>query len=245
MPRKLGSKYKRHGTSFKYMKAYIRRNLKKDLAKLERAERSGWYKGSQELQSARRRIRAIYKRYGLDVTKEKVVDNQVTTVSSYHAGKKFQEALKSYGDISAIYMALKEIEGAQKYPAMLHLKRISKNFEEMRDKAILEKLEKGERVSPLMRNLTYENSFDIISRLSQEFHEVFAFMTYNEVLTAVAEGNNTMEELLMKYHEKISDFELTDKQSAQAMKIHHKESQYFNDAKKLHKIRYSHMIKKK
>lgn len=238
------AKKKRHGTSFKYMKAYIGRNLKKSLAKLERAERSGWYKGSEQLQSARGRIRSIYKRYGLDVTKEKVVDNQLTTVSSYHSGKKFQESLKSYGDISAIYMAIKEIESANKYPATLALKRKSKQFESMRDKAILEKLEKGERVSPLMRNLTYENSFNIISRLSQEFHEVFAFMTYNEVLESVAEGDNTMEELLMRYHEKISEFELTEKQTEQAMKIHRKESSYFNDAKKLHKIRYSHMTKK-
>lgn len=238
-------KNKRHGTSFKYMKAYIGRNLKKDLAKLERAERSGWYKGSKELQSARSRIRTIYKRYGLDVTKEKVVDNQLTTVSSYHSGKRFQESLKSYSDISSIYMALKEIESANKYPATLALKRLTSKFEEMRDNAIKEKLEKGERVSPLMRNMTYENSFDIISRLSQEFHEVFAFMTYNEVLEAVAEGNNTMEELLMKYHEKISDFELNEKQTEHAMKIHKKETAFFNDAKKLHKIRYSHMLKRK
>lgn len=239
------AKKKRHGTSFKYMKAYIGRNLKKALGKLERSERSGWYKGSQTLQTARARIRSIYKRYGLDVTKEKVVNNKVTTVSSYHAGKHFQESLKSYGDISAIYMAIKEIESANKYPATLALKRKAQEFESMRDKAILEKLEKGERVSPLMRNLTYENSFDIMSRLSQEFHEVFAFMTYNEVLEAVAEGDNTMEELLTRYHEKISEFELTEKQTEQAMKIHRKESSYFNDAKKLHKIRYSYMTKKK
>lgn len=237
-------KKNRNTVSVKYMRAYIGRNLQKDLKKLQRAESSGWYKGSAQLQSARGRIRQIYKRYGLDVTREKVVDNQVTLVSSYHAGKKFQESLKSYGDISAIYMALKEIESVNPYGAKVKLKRLSSEFDEMRDNAIQKAQQKGKKVSPLMRKMTYENAFDIVSRLSQEFHEVFAFMTYNEVLEAVAEGDNTMESLLMRYHKKISEFELTETEIRNAMKIHNKESSFFTDSRTLHKIRYSHLTKK-
>lgn len=237
-------KRRRNSLTAKYMCAYIGRNLQKDLKKLERAERAGWYKGSDALQSARGRIRGIYKRYGLDVTKERVVNNQVEQVSFYHSGKKFQESLKSYGDISAMYMALKEIEGVNSYGAKMALRRKEREFAELRDKAIAQALEDGKRVSPMMRNMTYENSFDIVSRLSQEFHEVFAFMTYNEVLEAVAEGDNTMEALLMRYHSKVSEFELNEVETKRAMTIHQKESKYFTDSKKLHKIRYSHLLKK-
>lgn len=236
----MSKKRKRSKISVKTMKAYIGRNLQKDLKKLERAEQSGWYKGSNKLQEARGRIRSIYKRYGLEVTKEKVVNNQVTQVSFYHAGKKFQESLRSYGDINAIYQALKLIEEVSPYGAKIAIKRRSKEFERMRDEAIRKAESEGKRVSPEMRKMTFENSFDVISRLSQEFHEVFAFMTYNEVLEAIAEGDNTMEALLTRYHQKISEFELTDEEVRNAMKIHAKESKFFNDSRKLAKIRGYH-----
>lgn len=233
-------KRNRSKVTVKHMKAYIGRNLQKDLKKLERAEISGWYKGSHSLQEARGRIRSIYKRYGLEVTKEKVVDNQVTQVSFYHAGKKFQESLRSYGDINAIYQALKLIENVSPYGAKVAIKRRAQEFERQRDEAIRKAIAEGKRVSPEMRKMTYENSFDVVSRLSQEFHEVFAFMTYNEVLEAIAEGDNTMEALLTRYHKKISEFELNEEEVRHAMKIHQKESKYFTDSRKLAKIRGYH-----
>lgn len=236
----MAKKRKRSRVSIKTMKAHIGRNLQKDLKKLERAEQSGWYKGSAKLQEARGRIRSIYKRYGLEVTKEKVVNNQVTQVSFYHAGKKFQESLRSYGDINAIYHALTLIEEVSPYGAKVAIKRRSQEFERMRDEAIRKAEAEGKRVSPEMRKMTFENSFDVISRLSQEFHEVFAFMTYNEVLEAISEGDNTMEALLTRYHQKISEFELTDEEVRKAMKINAKESKYFNDSRKLAKIRGYH-----
>lgn len=227
----------------KYMKAYIGRNLEKDLKKLQRSETSGWYKGSEKLRSARGRIRQVYKRYGLDITKEKPIFNTQTgkyetiTVSSYHAGKKFRDSLKSYGDISAIYLALKEIEETSVSASKARLKAAEEQFIIDRNKTIAEKIARGERVSPTFKNMTYANAFDIISRLSSEFHEVFAFLTYNEVKTFVTEGNNTMESLLMKYHEKIADMELNDNEFRNAMKIHKKESQAFTDSRVLNKIR--------
>lgn len=235
----------------KYMKAYISRNLEKDLKRLQRSEAAGWYKGSEKLRSARGRIRQVYKRYGLEITREKPVYNaqtgkyDTTIVSSYHYGKKFRESLKSYGDISAIYLALKEIESTSVTASKYRLKAAEEQFIKDRDRSIAEAVARGERVSPTFRNMTYENAFDLISRLSSEFHEVFAFLTYNEVRTFVSEGNNTMESLLMKYHEKIADMELNDNEYINAMKIHSKESKTFTDSRVLNKIRKAGGIYKK
>lgn len=244
-------KRKMNTLTAKYMKAYIGRNLEKDLKKLQRSEASGWYKGSEKLRSARGRIRQVYKRYGLDITREKPIYNtqtgkyETTIVSSYHYGKKFRDSLKSYGDISAIYLALKEIEETSVSASKARLKTAEEQFIIDRDKTIAEKISRGERVSPSFRNMTYANAFDIISRLSSEFHEVFAFLTYNEVKTFVTEGNNTMESLLMKYHEKIADMELNDKEYNNAMKIHRKESEKFTDSRVLNKIRKAGGINRK
>lgn len=245
----MSKKRKRNTLTAKYMKAYISRNLTKALGKLQRAEAGGYYKGSEKLRSARGRIRQIYKRYDLDVTKEKSVfengEYKTVTVSSYHSGKKFQDALRSYGDISAMYLAIKEIEETSVSASKTRLKMIEAEFEKQKLAYIKDAQEKGIRVSPELRNMTYSNSFDVISRLSSEFHEVFAFMTYNEVKTYVTEGNNTIESLLTKYHEKIADYELNDTEMCRALKIHAKENKYFTDSRILNKIRAASMKRRK
>ena len=182
--------------SARYMKSYIAKNMVRLTRKMKRAKDAGWYMGSQNLMSANSTLRYMYRKYGLDP------DN-------YHTGKNFLDNIKSWNEIKAMYNALQKVEQASSYAAKSRLKRYEKEFSEMMEKAKQEAIERGERVTPKMYNTSYSDRFALLSDLSMEFHEIFAFMTYNEVETAIAEGNNTVELLLQKYYNKIKDWDMT------------------------------------
>ena len=87
-------------------------------------------------------------------------------------------------------------------------------MEEARERAIKE----GRKVTKQMYNTSYTKRFELLSDLSTEFHEIFAFMTYNEVETAIAEGNDTIELLLTTYYNKISDWDWKDEDKRERYK---------------------------
>lgn len=188
--RKIGGK----PLSARYMKSYIAKNTVRLTRKMKRAKDAGWYKGSSKLQSASSTLRYLYRKYDYD-------PNQ------YHTGKSFINNLKSWNEIKAMYNALKKIDEANSYAAKSALKRKETEFANLMERAREKAIAEGKRVTPKMFNTTYSERFDLLSDLSSEFHEIFAFMTYEEAETFIAEGNDTIEQLLSAYYRKIEDWD--------------------------------------
>lgn len=188
--RKIGGK----PLSARYMKSYIAKNTVRLTRKMKRAKDAGWYKGSSKLQSASSTLRYLYRKYDYNP-------------DQYHTGKSFINNLKSWNEIKAMYNALKKIDEANSYAAKRALKRKETQFANLMEQAKQKAIAEGKRVRPNMFNTSYSERFDLLSDLSSEFHEIFAFMTYEEAETFIAEGNDTIEQLLSAYYRKIEDWD--------------------------------------
>lgn len=188
--RKVGGK----PLTVKYMKAYIGQNIVRMNRKLKRAKDSGWYMGSELMKQANSTLRYLYRKYDFDP-------------NVLHGGKNFTSNMRSYNEIRALYNALKKIEMTSAFASKTRLKGYEEEFAKKLSEAKEKAIKEGKRVTPQMYNTTFSERFSLLSDLSSEFHEIFAFLTYNEVETAIAEGNDTIEQLLTTYYRKISDWE--------------------------------------
>lgn len=194
------NRQKRRHLNFKEMREYIARNITSATRKLKRWVDNDLYKGSPTMQVAYKNLRQMYKKYGLEESK-------------YHTGKIFRDQIKSYEDLRTLYSSLYNIQGANANEAREHLNSNIKKFE--RAKQIWSAM--GKEVS----NTTYIQAFDTLSYLSQEFHELFAILTYNEVQTALAESDNVVD-VFEKYAKRLENKVLTSKQKEYATKINDK-----------------------
>lgn len=196
-------KYKnqnRRRVTFKEMRAYIAKNLTAAVRKLKRWEKNELYKGSPTMQTARKDLRYMYKRYGFDET-------------SYHSGKIFQSKITSYEELKVLYGAVQRIQGANARDAREQLESNTKSFE--RAKEIWKAL--GKDVS----DISYSQAFDTLSYLSQEFHELFAILTYNEVQVALAQSDSPID-VFHKYAKRLENKVLTEKQKEYSKKLNEK-----------------------
>lgn len=185
---------------FKEMRAYISKTITSATRKLKRWEKSGWYKGSEIMQIARKNLRMLYKKYGYESDK-------------YHTGKIFQSKLTSYEDLKLLYNTILSIQSANSKEAIAKMKE---------NEAIFERIKKTwQKLGVKVSNISYDEAFDSLSLLSEEFHEIFAFMTYNEVKIALAE-NSDIVNVFDRYMSRIEDKILTDKQEHYREKLEEK-----------------------
>lgn len=194
------NRQKRRVIGFKEMREYIARNITSATRKLKRWIDNDLYKGSLTMQVSYKNLRAMYRKYGLEETK-------------YHTGKIFRDQIKSYEDLRTLYTALYNIQGADAKEARETLNQNIKKFE--RAKQLWSAM--GKNVS----NTSYIEAFDTLSYLSQEFHELFAILTYNEVQVALAESDNPVD-VFEKYTSRIENKILTEKQKQYSEKLNEK-----------------------
>lgn len=195
------NRQKRRHLNFKEMREYIARNITAATRKLKRWVDNDLYKGSPTMQVAYKNLRQIYKKYGLEESK-------------YHTGKIFRDQIKSYEDLRSLYSALYNIQGANANEARTQLNKNITRFERAKE---LWKAVGKEKVS----DISYIEAFDTLSYLSQEFHELFAILTYNEVQAALAESDNVVD-VFEKYAKRLENKVLTSKQKEYATKINDK-----------------------
>lgn len=120
--------------------------------------------------------------------------------NSYHTGKTFTKLLISNADLRVLYNTIKDIRSIDTKKVNLEYKKLEKEYEEY--------------------GVSYADSFNYLSTLSSEFHEVFAFLTYDDIKTSYKEEggvNNTM--LFAEFLNTISDKILDEKQTENAKKL--------------------------
>ena len=195
------NRQKPRSVSFHEMREYIARNITPATRKLKRWIKNDLYKGSPIMQVSYKNLRQIYKKYGLEESK-------------YHTGKIFRDQIKSYEDLHSLYSALYNIKGANASEAKAQLNKNINRFE--RAKEVWKAIGK-EKVS----NISYIEAFDKLSYLSQEFHELFAILTYNEVQVSLAESDSIID-VFEKYSSRIENKILTEKQEYYSKKLNEK-----------------------
>ena len=195
------NRQKPRSVGFHEMREYIARNITPATRKLKRWIKNDLYKGSPIMQVSYKNLRQIYKKYGLEESK-------------YHTGKIFRDQIKSYEDLRSLYSALYNIQGANAREAKAQLDKNINRFERAKE---LWKAFGKEKVS----NISYIEAFDKLSYLSQEFHELFAILTYNEVQVALAESDNIID-VFEKYSSRIENKILTSKQQEYSEKLNEK-----------------------
>lgn len=194
------NRQKPRSLGFREMREYIARNITASTRKLKRWIQNDLYKGSPTMQVAYKNLRSMYKKYGFEETK-------------YHTGKIFRDQIKSYEDLKTLYSTLYNIQGADPKEARQMLDQNIKKFE--RAKKLWAAM--GKDVS----KTSYIQAFDTLSYLSQEFHELFAILTYNEVQVALAESDNPVD-VFEKYASRIENKILTEKQKQYSEKLNEK-----------------------
>ena len=101
-------------------------------------------------------------------------------------GKKFRNNIKSNADLGIMYKALKNIIG------------INTKAEAIKYKERVEEYDKY--------GVDFNTSFQTISYLSSEFHELFAVLTYNEVESGLKKGKqDDAIDVLIAYEETLAD----------------------------------------
>ena len=194
------NRQKPRGVPFKEMRAYIGKNITAATRKLKRWVNSGLYKGSPVMQTARKNLRQMYKKYGLEEDR-------------YHTGKIFRDQIKSYEDLRTLYQSIQSIQGANANEAKKQLNKNIHDFE--RAKQIWAALGKD------TSNITFEEAFDMLSYLSQEFHELFSILTYNEVKVALANSGDVVN-VFQRYSKRLEDKVLTTRQEEYTRKLNEK-----------------------
>ena len=101
-------------------------------------------------------------------------------------GKKFRNTIKSNADLGIMYKAFKNII------------EINTKAEAIKYK---EKVEEYKKVG-----IDFNTSFQTISLLSTDFHEIFAVLTYQQVESGLKEGEQTNPyEMLVRFEEELAD----------------------------------------
>ena len=194
------NRQKPRSIGFHEMREYISRNITPAVRKLKRWIKNDLYKGSPAMQVANKNLRSIYQKYGMEESK-------------YHTGKIFRDQIKSYEDLRSLYATLYAIQGADAKEARVQLDKNIRDFE--RAKELWSNF--GKKTS----NISYIQAFDTLSYLSQEFHELFAILTYNEVKVALAQSDNPVD-VFEKYATRLENKILTEKQKEYSKKLNEK-----------------------
>ena len=128
-----------------------------------------------------------------------------------HKGKKFRNEIRSINDLNVFYRSIKDI---LEINARVETRKYNKLKEQYKQNGV-----------------DFDKNFNVLSRLSSEFHEVFAFLTYNDVqtmLTSKEYKTSTVEDILKKYKENLADKELTDRQKYKSCQLNKKIVTRFN-----------------
>lgn len=128
-----------------------------------------------------------------------------------HKGKKFRNEIRSINDLNVFYRSIKDI---LEINARVETRKYNKLKEEYKQNGV-----------------DFDKNFNVLSRLSSEFHEVFAFLTYNDVQTMLISKEyktSTVEDILKKYKENLADKELTDRQKYKSSQLNKKIVTKFN-----------------
>src|SRR5574344_232094 len=128
-----------------------------------------------------------------------------------HKGKKFRNEIRSINDLNVFYRSIKQIMETN---ARVETRKYKKLKEEYKQNGV-----------------DFDKDFNTLSRLSSEFHEVFAFLTYNDVQTMIMSKEyktSTVEDILKKYKENLADKELTDSQKYKSSQLNKKIVTKFN-----------------
>ena len=128
-----------------------------------------------------------------------------------HKGKKFRNEIRSINDLNVFYRSIKDI---LEINARVETRKYNKLKQEYKQNGV-----------------DFDKSFNVLSRLSSEFHEVFAFLTYNDVQTMLSSKEyktSTVEDILKKYKENLADKELTDRQLYKSSQLNKKIVTKFN-----------------
>ena len=128
-----------------------------------------------------------------------------------HKGKKFRNEIRSINDLNVFYRSIKDI---LEINARVETRKYNKLKEQYKQNGV-----------------DFDKNFNVLSRLSSEFHEVFAFLTYNDVqtmLTSKEYKTSTVEDILKKYKENLADKELTDRQAYKSSQLNKKIVTKFN-----------------
>ena len=134
-------------------------------------------------------------------------------------GKKFRDTIKSNSDLGIMYKAFKNIMA-------INTKKESIKYKER----VLEYEKLG---------VDFVKSFNVISNLSSEFHELFAVLTYETVETGLKEGNQkSAYDMLVLFEKELADKDfdkMSDSQRRNIEKLRRKESSRL-DSKQLDNI---------
>lgn len=134
-------------------------------------------------------------------------------------GKKFRDTIKSNADLGIMYKAFKNI--------------ISINTQKEGIK-YRNKIEEYEKVG-----VDFVKSFNVISNLSSEFHELFAVLTYETVETGLKEGDQkNAYDMLVLFEQELADKDfdkMSDSQRRNIENLRRKESSRL-DSKQLDNI---------
>ena len=135
------------------------------------------------------------------------------TTDIYHKGKKFRENLKSLNDLNVLYRAV------------FNLMSINTTVERRKLKNLQDKYEK--------EGINFNSMFDTLSKLSSEFHEVFAFITYNEAQSMLVDNKSQLD-ILSQAFNVVEDKYLNDKQTEQFSRLKGKLYKNFKPNEILH-----------
>lgn len=125
-------------------------------------------------------------------------------------GKKFRDTIKSNADLAIMYNAFKNIMS------------INTHKEAKKYKERVEEYEKY--------GIDFNKSFQTISYLSSEFHELFAVLTYQQVETGLKNGEqDDAIDMLIRFEEELADKDfdkMTDTQLRNIEKLRNKMEDY-------------------
>ena len=119
-------------------------------------------------------------------------------VNNLYKSKSFVESLKSNADLAVLYRAVRDIKE-------LNMRDLSKKYSKLKDKLA-------------DRGVDLVTTFDMLSMLSSDFHEIFAFLSYNRVSSILESGTvlDVFEEFLAESQDKYLN--LNDLQSLYAQR---------------------------
>ena len=168
------------------MQKYIKDNYRKALNKLKRAMNKGYYSASDLMQEANAKLHIIYKKIS--------TDSDVSFSSMYDASK-YNEIFKNFRnqgisvmDTSVLYQAIDDILSIDARKASKEFNAAMKKFAD--------------------QNMNYLEQFRRLSRMSSDFHEIFAFLSYDAIASYMEAGDSD-ETIFEKYLHETQDKWLT------------------------------------
>lgn len=121
----------------------------------------------------------------------------------YHSGKKFVNKLTSNADLKILYNTIKDIRAIDTRVARKHMEELEKRYQNF--------------------GVDLKERFDLFSKLSSEYREIYAFLSYGEISVGYLEGDiRNMSDIINAFYDTISDKYLTDEQVRKAANLHEK-----------------------